>query len=219
MKIHFDAGNENDCSRNVGKHRKTRCHIIRLIADKAFYHNHVHFFVRPENEVVNIHTKYIEKVGDDKLPIFLKIPENRLVAIAILPKISLYQRIFQHRCEEKSNVKRGKHALRNSPVQFKAKKKRCKKCKQHTCPIVLRDSLVILTDGQIDHRVKDKHKTDICPESGKHIPHGNAAHKMLPQAKWNAKKTAQGHIKNHAKIIAWKDILIALLIDYIRHVP
>ena len=95
----------------------------RLIADKAFYHNHIHFFVRPENEVVNIHTKYIEKVGNDKLPIFPKISKNQLVAIAILSKISLYQCILQHCCEKKSNVKCGKHALWNSPVQFKAQKK------------------------------------------------------------------------------------------------
>ena len=61
---------------------------------------------------------------------------------------------------------------------------------QHTYYIVLGNSLIILTDRQINHRIKDKHQTDIAPKTSKHIGDTHASNKMLPQTKWNSDKTA-----------------------------
>ena len=41
---------------------------------------------------------------------------------------------------------------------------------------------------------------------------------MLPQAERNAHQTAEGKIHQESQVIAGPDILIAFLIDHIRHI-
>ena len=53
LEHYLNSGNKNNSCGNICKHRKTRCHIIWLIADKTVYYYHLHIRF-PEHKIMNI---------------------------------------------------------------------------------------------------------------------------------------------------------------------
>ena len=60
-----------------------------------------------------------------------------------------------------------------------------------------------------------KIQAHIAAISGEHIKHIHLSYEMLPQTEGNPQKAAKGQIHQHSQIIAWPDILIAFLKDYV----
>ena len=106
METHFDACNENNRCREIGKHGKAGSHVIWLIADKALYQLHPHIGC-PEHKVMDIQPQNIQKIRKNQFPVFSEILQHRPVAVTVFDKIPPDQGVFQC-CRHKKSNRQGK---------------------------------------------------------------------------------------------------------------
>ena len=168
---------------------------------------------------MDIQPERIKEIDCHQLPVLFKIQEHHTVAVAVSPEIALHRRQLQNRRDKEAAGQREKHTVDDLPVENLDQKQGDSECRCHARQKVDRNLLVVLTDRQIQHGVKHEHQRDVAAEAGEHENQVHLPHHMLPDAEGNAQKTAQQNIQKQPDVKARHNVLVALLIDDIRHVP
>ena len=143
---------------------------------------------------MNIQTEGIQKIDHHQLPVPAKIRKNSSVPVAVPLKIPLHRGVFQHRRKKESDREGKQHTVDNLPTAYFYKKEGAGECHRHPGQKVQRYLLIILTDGEVKHRIKHENQCDITAKSGKHKNQVDMSHKMFPHAKRNSEETCQQNI-------------------------
>ena len=98
------------------------------------------------------------------------------------------------------------------------KKKAQHNCNNHAQKEEKGNFLIILTDREIEHRIKGQHQRHESTVTRENINDIHLSHQKFVDTEGNPHHGTEHDIQKQPHIITWKNILIPFLIDHIRHV-